>query len=294
MLQRSRLTIPIILLVSHLIALVFGLIGILIMLPNPELWSDDPRAVRVFEWSMEYAGATHIILGAAAMFAFGGVTIGWAKTGIFFFVCYTLSIASELVGTGTGWPFGNYEYTSFLGYKVLGRVPYTIPLSWFYVGFASFLLATAIVRRYRLGNVAIWSVLIGTWLLTVWDLVLDPAMAHESLHIQFWIWDETGPYFGMPVKNFIGWSLTGLAFMALSRWIWGEDIEPDNVPISFPYMVYAANLGFAIVLSVSVSLWIPILLSLVLGLVPATLAIAGSTSRLPRSAQREIRWSSDA
>lgn len=294
MLQRSRLTIPIILLVSHLIALVFGLIGILIMLPNPELWSDDPRAVRVFEWSMEYAGATHIILGAAAMFAFGGVTIGWAKTGIFFFVCYTLSITSELVGTGTGWPFGNYEYTSFLGYKVLGRVPYTIPLSWFYVGFASFLLATAIVRRYRLGNVAIWSVLIGTWLLTVWDLVLDPAMAHESLHIQFWIWDETGPYFGMPVKNFIGWSLTGLAFMALSRWIWGEDIEPDNVPMSFPYVVYAANLGFAIVLSASVSLWIPILLSLVLGLVPATLAIAGSTSRLPRSAQREIRWSSDA
>ncbi len=291
MFQRSRFTFPIALLVAHLIALVFGLIGILIMLPNPDLWSGDPRAVRVFDWSMEYAGATHILLGAAAMFAFGVVTIGWAKTSIFLVVSFTLSITSELVGTGTGWPFGNYEYTSFLGYKVLDRVPYTIPLSWFYIGFASFLLATVLARRFRLGNVALWAVLIGTWLLTVWDLVLDPAMAHESLHIKFWIWDETGPYFGMPVKNFIGWSLTGLAFMAVSRWIWGEDVETDDMPMLFPYVVYAANLAFAIVLSANVSLWIPIILSLVLGLLPATLALNGTWPR--RLEVRQVRLSQD-
>jgi uncharacterized membrane protein len=289
---RSRFAVPIFLLIAHLVALVFGLVGILIMLPNPELWNDDPRAVRIFEWSMENAGATHIVLGALAMFAFGVVTIGWLKTGIFFVVCYSLSIISELVGTGTGWPFGNYEYTSFLGYKVLDRVPYTIPLSWFYVGFASFMLATVMARRFRLGNVAVWSVLIGTWLLTVWDLVLDPAMAHEALSIQFWVWDETGPYFGMPIKNFIGWSLTGLVFMAVSRWIWGEDINPVDVPMWFPYVVYALNLAFAIVLAASVSLWIPILLSLVLGLVPATFALSGFQIRMPQS--RQVRLSQDA
>jgi len=289
---RSRYTVPIFLLIAHLVALVFGLVGILIMLPNPELWNDDPRAVRVFEWSMENAGATHILLGALAMFAFGGVAIGWMKTGIFFVVSYSLSIMSELVGTGTGWPFGNYEYTSFLGYKVLDRVPYTIPLSWFYIGFASFLLATVMAKRFRLGNVAVWSVLIGTWLLTVWDLVLDPAMAHEALSIQFWVWDETGPYFGMPVKNFIGWSLTGLVFMAVSRWIWGEDINAVDVPVWFPYVVYGANLAFAIVLSASVSLWIPIILSLVLGLLPATFALSGFQLRLPQS--RQVRLSQDA
>jgi uncharacterized membrane protein len=289
--QRSRFTIPVVLLVVHLFALVFGLVGILVMLPNPELWNDDPRAVRVFEWSMENAGATHIVLGAAAMFAFGVVAIGWLKTSVFFGVSYSLSILSELVGTGTGWPFGNYEYTSFLGYKVLDRVPYTIPLSWFYVGFASFLLATAVSRRFQLGNVAVWSVIIGTWLLTVWDLVLDPAMAHESLRIQFWVWDETGPYFGMPIKNFIGWSLTGLVFMAVSRWIWGEDVDPGTVPMWFPYVIFASNLGFAIVLSAGVSLWMPIILSLILGLVPASLALTGFQPRLPEV--RQLRWSQD-
>src|SRR5688572_12996481 len=115
--------------VAHVAALIFGLVGILIMLPNPDLWQDDPRAVRVFTWSMDNAGATHIILGAAAMFAFGVVAIGWFKTTVFAVVSFVLSLSSELFGTGTGWPFGNYEYTAFLGYKVLDRVPYTIPLS---------------------------------------------------------------------------------------------------------------------------------------------------------------------
>src|SRR5690606_16922477 len=116
MTDMRRYRIPILLFVAHLAALIFGLVGLLIMLPNPELWTGDPRAVRVFDWSMEHAGATHIILGALAVFAWGVVALGWRKTSIFFVVSYALSLGFELFGTGTGWPFGNYEYTSFLGY----------------------------------------------------------------------------------------------------------------------------------------------------------------------------------
>jgi hypothetical protein len=60
----------------------------------------------------------------------------------------------------------------------------------------------------------------------------------------------------------------------------------------FPYVVYGANLAFAIVLAASVSLWIPILLSLVLGLLPATFALSGFNLRLPQS--RQVRLSQDA
>jgi putative membrane protein len=271
MTRSARSWLPTALFVAHLGALVFGLIGILVMLPNPELWSSDPNAVKVFNWSMEHAGATHILLGAATMLVFGVIAIGWRKTMIFFAVSTVLSLSSELIGTGTGWPFGNYEYTDFLGAKVLDRVPYTIPLSWFYVGFACYLLAAFITDRIGAKRTALWTIGIGTFLLTVWDLVLDPAMAHESLRIQFWTWDETGPYFGMPVKNFIGWSLTGLVFMALSRWLWRDDIDPDTTPMRLPFAVYAVNLIFAMVLSAGVGLWLPILLALVLGLAPAAI-----------------------
>lgn len=267
-----RYRLPFVLFVAHLGALIFGLIGLLIMLPNPELWSGDPRAVRVFDWSMEYAGATHIILGAAAMFAYGVVALGWFKTTIFAVVSFILSLGFELFGTGTGWPFGNYEYTSFLGYKVLDRVPYTIPLSWFYMGLASYLLGALVARRLGVRRITLWTVLLGAWFLTVWDLVLDPAMAHESLRVQFWVWDETGPYFGMPIKNFIGWTVTGLAFMAVSRALWREEVKPLSHDLRLPLAVYGVNLAFAMVLSAGVNLWVPILLAAVLGLLPPLLA----------------------
>jgi len=272
--------------IAHLGALIFGLVGILVMLPHPELWSGDPNAVRVFDFSMKYAGATHILLGAATMLVVGLFVLGWRKTAIFAVVSTSLSLTSELVGTGTGWPFGNYAYTDFLGYKVLGRVPYSIPLSWFYMGLASYLLGSLLAARLRLQRRSLWSIILGVWFLTVWDLVLDPAMAHHSLRIQFWVWDQTGPYFGMPIKNFIGWSLTGLVFMVISRALWREDAVITARELAIPLGIYIANLVFAMVLSAGVGLWIPIILAAVLGMVPALAAVVPWMRLQSRSAWR--------
>lgn len=262
------------LLVAHVLALLFGLGGLLIILPNPQLWVGNPLATQVFAFGMQHAGALHIVLGALAMAACGTWLLGWRRTAIFFVVSTLSSVSIELLGTGTGWPFGAYEYTEGLGFKVLGRVPYTIPLSWFTMGLASYLLAIVIARR--LGNRAReWhSVALGVWLLTVWDLVLDPAMAHESLPMKFWTWHQTGPYFGMPVQNFIGWAGTGLLFMALSRWLWRAVPPLRPTDMAIPFIIYAANVGFAIGLSLSVGLWEPCLLAIVLGVLPAALALA--------------------
>jgi putative membrane protein len=254
--------------ISHLLALCFGLAGLLVALPNPQLWADSRNAAWIFGVSMQYAGPLHILLGAATMLVFGLRLVGARKTLIFFLAATTLSLGFELLGTGTGWPFGAYAYTSGLGWKIGGRVPYTIPLSWFYMGFAAYLLAQHIVGARRPWR----TIALGVWLLTVWDLVLDPAMAHPQLPMQFWVWHETGPYFGMPIKNFVGWSVTGLVFMALSRWLWRTDLDPTSYPVSIPLGMYAVNMGFASLLSVSVGLWQPLLLAAVCGLLPALLA----------------------
>ncbi len=262
------------LLVAHLAALVFGLVGLLYVIPNLGQFAADPAAMRVYDFGMTYAGGLHMVFGALAMFAFGVHALGWRRTGIFFALSVPISLGFELVGTGTGWPFGNYAYTDYLGYKVLGHVPFSIPLSWFYVGFACFLLASVIAARFDLRPRAVWAVGLGVWFLTVWDLVLDPAMAHESLPVKFWEWYQTGPYLGMPLQNFLGWSATGLVFMALSRWAWRRDADParDRIAVWFPMTVYAANTIFAMALSASVDLWLPIVLAALLGLVPAALA----------------------
>jgi uncharacterized membrane protein len=268
--------------VAHVAALVFGLIGMLVMIPNPRLWAGDPLLVRIFAASMEHAGALHIWLGAAVMLAFGARTIGWRLTGIFFVASTVMSLSFELLGTGTGWPFGAYEYTGGLGAKVLGRVPYTIPLSWFYMGFAAYLLASEVVAWARTVRPTTLAVLFGGWLLMAWDLVLDPAMVHEGLPVQFWVWHQTGPYFGMPLQNLLGWIGTGLAFMAVSRVFWRRDLAPGEAPPLLPFLVYAVNIIWAMVLSGSVGLWQPIVLAVFLGLGPALLAFRSILPSPPR------------
>jgi uncharacterized membrane protein len=259
--------------IAHLAALAFGLLGILVMVPQPQLWAGDPALTQVFVWGMTYAGSLHIIFGAATMLLAGALFVGWRRVLTFFVLSTTLSLTIELLGTGTGWPFGAYEYTSGLGFKILDRVPYSIPLSWFYMGLASYLLACLIVRARDWRPRAALGVALGAWLLVVWDLVLDPAMAHESLPVTFWVWNQTGPYFGMPVQNFAGWAGTALLFMGLSRWLWGIDVGPREVTLWVPLGIYVANTLFAAVLSASVGLWVPILLSAFLGLAPLLLVL---------------------
>lgn len=262
------------LLVAHVAALAFGLGGLLIALPHPELWVKSELGRRVFDFGMRYGGSTHILFGALAMLAFGIAVLGARRTLIFFACAVGLSLSAELIGTGTGWPFGNYAYTDYLGYKVLGRVPFTIPLSWFYMGLASYLLGRTLATRLGVRRVAAWGLGLGVWFLIVWDLVLDPAMADSSMTVKFWHWHQAGPYYGMPVQNYAGWAATGLLFMALGRALWRRDVDPvrDGLPLWFPMAVYAANTGFAMVLSASVGLWPPIALSALLGLAPALLA----------------------
>jgi putative membrane protein len=267
-----------ILLVSHAAALLFGLGGMLIAIPHPELWASSAVGQQVFAFGMQYAGSLHMVLGAAAMFAFGVAQLGWRRTTIFFALACGLSLSAELVGTGTGYPFGNYEYTTGLGYKILGRVPFSIPLSWFYMGLASFVLGGLLARWHP-----VWSVALGAYLLTAWDLVLDPAMAHPGLALNFWVWHQSGPYFGMPIQNFAGWTATGALFMGLSRWLWRS--QPAVSP-TFSLIVYVLNLAFAIVLSAAGDVWIPIVVALGAALGAAGLAWRGRTTRsaLPATA----------
>jgi uncharacterized membrane protein len=267
------MSVPRILLVCHAAALVFALGGLLIAIPHPELWASTAAGQQVFALGMQYAGSAHMLLGATAMFGFSVVALGWRRTSIFFLLACGLSLTAELIGTGTGYPFGNYAYTTGLGYKILGRVPFSIPLSWFYMGLASFMLGSVAARRHP-----VWSVAFGAYLLTAWDLVLDPAMAHPGLAMSFWIWHQSGPYFGMPVQNFAGWTATGALFMGLSRWLWRSELPV--VSAGFPLTVYALNLAFAIVLSAAGNVWVPIAVALAAASGAAALAYRGGSRRL--------------
>lgn len=271
------------LLAAHAAAVVFGLAGMLIALRRPDLWAGTGVGEALFSFGMRHGGALHIVLGASSLAAFGMAVLGARRTLVFFAAAVAVSLTAELVGTATGWPFGAYEYAETLGPMVAGRVPLAIPLSWFYLGLTSYLLGRLVIARAGLPDRAAVSVALGAWLLVVWDLVLDPAMAHPSMPMTFWIWHDTGRYFGMPLSNFAGWGLTAVVFMSLARWLWGSDVDASHVPAAFPLAVYALNMLFAIVLTASVGLWGPAVLALAAVL---PLAIGWRRQRIPLALER--------
>lgn len=269
----------------HVFSIVFGAVGLAVMVPNPELWDESELARNLFPIALLHGANMQIVFGTVALFAYGCIHIGLKNTSIFFVLSCVISLAMELLGTGTGWPFGDYEYTDAFGFKINEQVPPAVPLSWFYMGLASYLIADQIVRRIGGHARPIVTVLAGALLLTAWDLVLDPAMSHADVFVQYWVWNDAGPYVGMPLINFLGWIFTGVMFMGLSRMVWGADYRRSDADNMFLVVTYTSNVLFAIVLSITAGLWLPVALALLLCIGPMFLMF-GNTSETGLRAQR--------
>lgn len=148
----------------------------------------------------------------------------------FFFLIWGSMVGglSELAGTQTGWPFGAYTYTQWLGPKILDHVPYFIPLSWYAMSIVSLDLAA------RLSHSRIVRVGVASVFMVLWDVALDPAMSRA---FPFWIYPDGGFFFGMPASNWAGWFLVSLVIVAGYEWIGGGLRRPSGwAPI-----VYALN-----------------------------------------------------
>lgn len=265
----------------HLASLVFGLAGLLLVLPHPEFIAQLPEVGRTaFQWSMTGGGAVYMVSGAAAVAIYAYRYLGvWHWLG-FMVPAIALSLGAELLGTSTGFPFGAYHYLSGLGYKISGLVPFTIPLSWFYLGFSAYLLALAGLKTT--GPLRwLGAIFFGALLLTSWDFVLDPAMSQTTM--PFWAWDQPGAFFGMPYQNFAGWFGTGVVYMTVATLLWQVKPLPSlSFPLGLPLAMYLSNFVFAMVISLDGEIYPPIFLGLLLGVIPAVLLYQSATAVVPR------------
>lgn len=161
----------------------------------------------------------------------------------------TITLGAELLGASTGAIFGPYHYTDAWPVKVLGLVPPVLPLAWFMMLYCSIRMADVLGFRWtrRLGRRSapakglelIVLSAIGALAMVAWDLGLDPTM----VHLGFWVWQEPGVYFGIPLSNYIGWFLTAFAAQAAYRIVSGlRSFAPAGVGDGFsrlPLVAYA-------------------------------------------------------
>ncbi len=146
-------------------------------------------------------------------------TRGWRGGLAVVVVCVGGGLAAEAVGWRTGWPFGNYRYGNTLGAKLLG-VPMVVPLAWAMMGWPALLAgrrASVRLKRFAGWRIRVATAVVGSLVLTSWDLFLDPQMVGAG----HWRWLATpGPWLnGIPLVNTAGWFFVGVLMLALLDWV---------------------------------------------------------------------------
>jgi len=212
-----------------------SLLGYGIFAARPDLLAQvDPQA-KFFVWAFQGFAVGNMLFGGLAVFADALRTDRWKAVWVFSAI-YLVSLFSELMGTAYGVPFGAYSYTSLLGSKWFGRVPLLIPLSWFTMTWACWVIARQKSRGVR-------AVLLAAALLVAWDLLLDPAMSKVT---SYWVWADAGSYYHMPLMNLVGWGVTGLALFIMLNKILPDPRGNRAFALSVYFVNFSLPLGFCL------------------------------------------------
>lgn len=243
------------LLLAHVILIAFATFALvtIVLAPSPPDLMNSPYAAEVYAIANRYSGPSYVVLGALAVLAHATGALGAWRALAMLVAAFVISLAAELVGTGTGIPFGQYAYTPVLGHQLGGRVPFPIPLSWFYMLYGCLAMCGRLLpARDDLRTRAAWAGTAGV-MLTAWDIALDPAMSFATKH---WYWIQEGPFYGMPWVNFAGWLLTGsVVAFAMLLIVPPARIAERVSPSSLPMLVYAANGVMPLAMVARAGLW---------------------------------------
>ena len=158
----------------------------------------------------------HLLL-MAGLLLYTQEKIGWQLVA-FFAACFVTGIVVEIIGTSTGYLFGNYRYGTVLG-PGFNNVPYIIGVNWFIImyccGVAVHTLLTRISRRLSeemerpIKQIKALSIIIdGAVLAVAFDWLLEPV----AVKLGYWQWLGNGQ---IPTFNYISWFVVSMLLLAL-------------------------------------------------------------------------------
>jgi putative membrane protein len=165
-------------------------------------------------------------------FVHGAQTLGLRGVSALFCITMFVTYLMEWLGTHFGVPFGHYYYTDQLG-PLLLDVPAVIPLQWFNMIYACYVMTDIILSRVNregeeshdraeesalaamLPRMLVTSIMVGLFMVS-WDFINDPYM----VGLGSWVWTSPNEFFGLmlfgiPLSNFLGWVLTSAVSILL-------------------------------------------------------------------------------
>ena len=154
-----------------------------------------------------------------------GATVLWRFTIIVFAIAWIFETFSVL----TGFPFGRYHYTEVMA-PFLWHVPVFVLPAYALMAYASWTLATLLLGHLSARPIgrALWAVpVVAAGAMVAWDLSMDIL---RSTVEQRWIWMDGGPYFGIPISNYLGWfGVTWLMFQGFALYLRRQ--PEDSLPM---------------------------------------------------------------
>jgi len=164
------------------------------------------------------------------------------------FIAALLGFVAEIIGVRYGFIFSPYRYTEVLQPQLFG-----VPL----VMFSAWLTLVAYCRQMlmkMLMNLKL-PALVETALAALWmtaiDLVIDPLAANQ---LGYWRWAQSGAYYGIPLRNFIGWFVVSFIIFSGFRSTWRENQAARYVGLSVVLFFTAIALSFGLALAGSIGL----------------------------------------
>lgn len=149
-----------------------------------------------------------LLIISTVLFATIHGTIRYGKKNMlmFFLISFVVGWSYENLSIVTGFPFGDYHYTDFLGFKLL-YVPLAIMPAYFGTAYLSWTIAQVLLDEFKkklFGGSMFFIPFIASFIMVMWDVVFD---TNASTINHAWNWENGGGFFGVPVSNFMGWFL---------------------------------------------------------------------------------------
>ena len=179
----------------------------------------------------------YVFIFLAVYLIMNTLTFGLLQTLGFTIGGYIIVFLSEYSSTRIGFPYGFYYYLDTTRQQELwiSNVPLMDSLSFTFLASASYLTALFLcaplwrprgdlqivdTRAIRRSSAVL---VLAVMLFVLIDIVIDPVALRGSRWFlgQIYGYYETGVYFGVPLANFLGWAIVGIALITWHRFLDG-------------------------------------------------------------------------
>lgn len=135
---------------------------------------------------------------------------------LFFVACFVVGIGVEVIGTSTGWLFGQYAYGTVLGPGIFS-VPFIIGVNWFIIiyccGVSIYTLLSKLTARLSeqtgLPGKSIQTLSVvfdGATLAVIFDWLIEPV----AVKLGYWRWLGSGD---IPIYNYFCWFIISMLLL---------------------------------------------------------------------------------